>query len=438
MRLRPAYYLVSSATWFANAIPMAITVLLAQSRGMDLARIGLYLGLYSLTVVLLELPSGALADAWGRKRVFLVAGCVGLAAKAAFLLAFDLPAFLLFALLLGASRALASGALEAWFVDALQAAEPDADLQPPLARAGAWNLLALAAGTLLGSALPNLTRFLPQTPDAILTPLSSTLVASIIAAAAALLVTLLVIRERPGAAPVESAGASLRSGLTAFRHVIADAAKATRADHQLLLLLGAELVAGVALTASENLWQPFFALRLASADADGTFPLGVIMAGSFGMGVLGNFVATPLVRRLNGRYALVAALFQGLQGLAFLALAAQGGLAGATAFYWCTYVARSAWSSPQATLFHLRVPAARRSVMLSLQSLVWFGGSFVGSVLLGPLAEATSIPVAWSTSGLLLLAAVGLYRPLLSMRHQGPDGAGPEGVGPEGVEPEKA
>jgi len=418
---RATYYLVSSLNWFANVLPMAVMVLIARSRGLSLADIGYFLGAYSLTVVLLELPSGALADAIGRKRTYLLAGCVGVVAKAVFLFAFGLPAFLLYALTFGVSRALSSGALEAWFIDALQAADPDVDLQPALAGAGAWNLAALAAGTFVGSALPGLFASLPQHPAAVLTPLSVTLVASIVANLAVLLLTALVVREapRPRAARRRGPFTTLRTGFAALGGILADAARLTRRDRALLLLLGAEVVVGVALSASENLWQPFFAARLGGATPENTLLFGVVLAGCFGMGVLGNLAATPLTRLLGGRYALVAGLFQLLQGAAFLLLAAQGGVVAATALFWLTYVARSAWSSPHAALFNGRVPSERRSVMLSVQSLASFGGAFVGSVALGALAEATSIPLAWSVSGALVLLATLLYLPLLGARAPG-------------------
>lgn len=421
---RATYYLVSSLNWFANVLPMAVMVLIARSRGLSLADIGYFLGAYSLTVVLLELPSGALADAIGRKRTYLLAGCVGVVAKAVFLFAFGLPAFLLYALTFGVSRALSSGALEAWFIDALQAADPDVDLQPALAGAGAWNLAALAAGTFVGSALPGLFASLPQHPTAVLTPLSVTLVASIVANLAVLLLTALVVREAPrprdaSAARRRGPVATLGVGFAALGDILADAARLTRRDRALLLLLGAEVVVGVALSASENLWQPFFAARLGGATPENTLLLGVVLAGCFGMGVLGNLVATPLTRLLGGRYALVAGLFQLLQGAAFLLLAAQGGVMTATALFWLTYVARSAWNSPHAALFNRQVPSERRSVMLSVQSLASFGGAFVGSVALGALAEATSIPLAWSVSGALVLLAALLYLPLLGARAPG-------------------
>src|SRR5690606_6589216 len=136
----------------------------------------------------------------------------------------------------GVSRALSSGALEAWFIDALQAADPDVDLQPALAGAGAWNLAALAAGTFVGSALPGLFASLPQHPMAVLTPPSVTLVAAGAANRAVLLLPALVLREapRPRAARRRGPPTTLRAGVAARGGSRADAARLTRRDRALL------------------------------------------------------------------------------------------------------------------------------------------------------------------------------------------------------------
>lgn len=193
-----------------------------------------------------------------------------------------------------------------------------------------------------------------------------------------------------------------------MRQVLVDAYELTRRNRTLQLLLGADLAVGLVLTGSELLWQPFYALHI-GVGSDDTMVLGVVLAGCFAMGMLGNLAATPLSRLLGKRYALVAGLFQLLQAASFGLLAWQTNLFFATACYWSTYVMRSAWSSPHATLFNREVPAKRRSVMLSVQSLVAFGGSFLGSVTLAPLAETTSIPVAWLACGGLLAVTSTIY-----------------------------
>src|SRR5690606_4515062 len=87
-----------------------------------------------------------------------------------------------------------------------------------------------------------------------------------------------------GSAARRSAGQALRSGLRAVRQVLADAYTLTRHNRTLQLLLGADLVVGLVLTASELLWQPFYAAHV-GVGADDTLILGVVLAGCFAMGM---------------------------------------------------------------------------------------------------------------------------------------------------------
>ncbi|HZW27164.1 MAG TPA: MFS transporter, partial [Trueperaceae bacterium] len=154
--VRKTYALVTSLSWLFAVLPMPVMVLLAQSRGISLTEIGVVMALYSVTVAALEVPSGALADTLGRKRTFLLGGLLAIASRVAAVLAMDTAGFIVFALLFGVSRALTSGTLEAWFVDALQEEDASVDLQPALAAAGSFQLAGLAIGTLAGGALPDL------------------------------------------------------------------------------------------------------------------------------------------------------------------------------------------------------------------------------------------------------------------------------------------
>ncbi len=407
MRLstRKAYYLVTSLNWFGAVLPMAVMVLLAQSRGVGLAEVGLFMGLYSIVVAVLELPSGALADKMGRKRAYIVGGLLSAVARVVFLLAFDLSAFMVFAVVLGASRALTSGALEAWFIDALQKEDPATDLQPELAAAGSYQLVGLALGTLAGGALPTVFSHLPT--EGLLTPLAVPLVASIGAQLlASALAALLIREERPAAAPGRSTRPTSAQVVEIFSHV-GTAVGIVLKSPRLRLLLSVDVVVGAVLAGSENLWQPYFATLLPGGDVaagGGTVALGVVLGGCFAVGILGNVVATRLSRAMGKRHALVSAIFQVAQGAAFVFLALSGRFLLATGLFWLTYLTRSGWSSPHSSLFHREVTPDRRTVMLSVQSLAGFAGAFVGSVALGALAEAATINTAWIAAGAAVVA----------------------------------
>jgi len=392
-RAERVYYTAQALFWFSVSLPLALSVLLIQARGIDLLQIGLLLGVYAATVVVLEVPSGGLADAWGRKRITLLAHAFLLLSSLVFLFAFSFLGFLAFYVLNGVGRAFASGALQAWFVDRLQEADPKVDLQPPLARAGTFELLALTAGTLLGSYLPTLFAYLPEDGMAVLTPLSVPVALSVLVKVVLLAFVALFIREEHA---VGDGGGKL--GIRKLATLVGSAFGLSRRNPTLLLLFGATLASGFSMAGIETFWQPRFETLLGGSEGN-TFIFGVIMAGSFLVGALGNMASIPLSRLFRKRYGLLAATFQGLQGLSLVLLALQTAPLSAAGLFWLVYLTMAVRGSPSMTLFNLEVPSAQRASLLSVASLVSYAGFFVGSVALGYVADGAGVPLAWLIAG---------------------------------------
>jgi len=397
------YYLIVSLFWFAVGLPMSLSVLLAQVRGLNLFEVSLLLGVYSLTIVLLEVPTGGLADAIGRKKVTVMAYACSLLGSIVFLHTFSFPVALAAFVLNGIARALSSGALDAWFVDSLHALDLQVELQPALAKAGTFTLLALGTGALLGSALPRLFAALPPDGTAVLTPLSTPLALAICVQAALLLLTLWLVKE---ARPAGDA-AGWKAGIRQVPDIIHTGVTLSRRNPVLLRLLGASFVSGLALISLEALWQPHFAGLLGGAQ--NSLLLGLVMGGNFLAGMAGNQLATPLSRWLRERYGLVCAIFQGLRGVLLFVLASQVQALPATLAFWLVYLNMAVVNSPHATLLNREIPAQQRSAMLSIESFVAYLGSIIGSTVLGYVAERLSIPAAWTIGGIILVVSLGLY-----------------------------
>ena len=395
------YFLITGLFWLSTAVLTPLTVIFMQARGIDLAEVGFLIGLYSLTIVLLEIPTGGLADTLGRKRVTLVALSFKLVATVMFFFAFGFLAFLAAWVLVGVGRALISGALNAWFVDRLQAVHPEIDLQPPLAQAGSVELLALSCGTLLGGALPGWFNFLPEDGTAFLTPLAVPFVLSGLFLLGCLIATVLLLKE----VPLEDDNQEPK-GLAAFPKLFKTAFGTIRKNRALQLLLAASFLAAPAATAVETFWQPRF-VTLIPGEGDNTFWLGVLMTGGFLAGMVGNLLSIPIARLLGKRHYLVAALGQVTQVVTLVFLALQNAVLAAGGLFWLTYLTRGVASSPQEALLNREISAAQRSTLLSAASLVTYAGIFIGSTLLGIVAERFSVPVAWLVaSGVAFLAVL--------------------------------
>ena len=402
--IQRTYYLITVLFWLSLALPLPLMVLLIQARGMSLFQIGTLMGAYSLTIVLLELPTGGLADAIGRKKVGLVSYFFMMLTGVVFVFSFSFPAFLLSFIFSGIGRALTSGTLDAWFVDALQEADPEIDLQPSFAQAGTLTFLALGIGTLLGSLIPRFFPNLPADGSAIITPLLMPLIFSFIPLIALILTVQFLVHEtRPTSAPT-----SWKVGLLQVPIIIRESIDLSRRNTILLLLIASTLVSGLVLSGLETFWQPHFADLLGGSEGN-TFIFGIIMGGNFLVGMLGNLMATWLSKLFKRRYGLLSAAIQALRGIFLLLLAMQASTIPAMLLFWLTYLNMGILSSPVTTLMNNEIPSDRRSSMLSLVSMIGYVGSFLGSVGLGYVAEQTSIGLAWASSGVVLALSALLF-----------------------------
>lgn len=402
--LARAYHRSLALRWLAAVLPMPALVPLLLGRGLDLAEVGLVLATFAAVTAALEVPTGGLADAVGRVEVTLAADVLAAAGRLGMLLAASLEAFLLAAALSGVARALGSGSLEAWYVDALRRGAPQADLQGVLARAGVIQALALGAGTLAGGAVPLLAPVLGLGSAGGVPALQLAFAASIAVGLLALATTVPLRRHHVGP----------RAGRGAARpdRVALDAWRSMRGDPALAALTGLGAATGALIMA----FEAFFPAELRGRLGDGAVTplLGAALAGAFaataiGQGLGGGSARDRPARRPLGR----AALGHLLTGAALLGLAAQlGGGATAAAIavgsLWLAYLGLGVASPTLAAAFHARVPAARRAALLSVRSLAFFAGGVAAMLVLGPLGAAVGLTAVWLVAAAIALSAAAL------------------------------
>jgi len=121
-RLFLLYRVLTRLLLFAPYIQLFITGV----RGLSQAQYGLLQGLYYLVVVAAEVPSGVLADRFGRKTILVLGALINGLGCFLFAVAHDLPAFALGELLFGLGTAFVSGADSALLYDSLAAEQKEA------------------------------------------------------------------------------------------------------------------------------------------------------------------------------------------------------------------------------------------------------------------------------------------------------------------------
>ena len=413
------YVGLTALHWLPVGLSAPVTVLLASARGLSPADIGVVVAVYSVVVLVLELPTGGLADALGHRPVLVLAGLLTTAGLLLLAVADSTALFALAWALKGVGRALDSGPLEAWYVDAVHAADADADVTPGLSRAGAADGAGLCLGAVLGGLLPLLA---DGTGDAVLVlPVLLAAALSLVSVAA---VAVLVV---PVGTPRGSGVTALRAGVRAVPAVVRDTARLVSRDRLLRRVLAVSLLVGAVLTTLELL-GPLHVAELTGSRTEGAAVFGVVMAVSYAAAGLGALLA-PAVRRLaRGSVAGATTGLAVLGSLAVATVAAAGPLAlgGLFAVF---YVANAAAWPLWKQVLHGRVGAGQRATALSASSLALQVGALGGSLLVPRLAEAAGTGAGFLAAAGALLT-VGLVSVGLRPRHStAPDPGTPAAAG---------
>ncbi|WP_428925386.1 MFS transporter [Marinibacterium sp. SX1] len=383
---------------FAMGLTVAVVALALTDRGMDLFQISLLFGIYSLTTMMMELPFGGLADAIGRKPVFLAAVVASVTSLALFLATSDFRVLALSFAFIGFGRALRSGTLDAWFVETFRAAAPNVDVQPALAKAQWANAMGLAIGAVLGGLLPDLLG-----PAAVTLGFSAydvSYAASLAVMIGVFVYTLVWIVEAPR--PLNPR--ALRQGFASVPQVIREAGLLALRHPALSMLLAALAFFLMATNPVEVIWPTHAKPMLEDGHANTV--IGILTAGYFFSIAFGASLSPRISRLFGRRHAVtLAAAFTVLAGVQ-IALALQGGIAGFVVMFLLYSVVLGICETPASSILHRCVEDRQRSTMLSLRSLIQQLGAALGLVLAGAIAEVHSTPVAWIVGAVFLFIAV--------------------------------
>jgi len=112
-------YLIKIAKWFMLFMP--IIVLFYQDNGLAMQDIFTLKAVYSIAIVILEIPSGYLADVLGRKKTLIIGTILGFLGFVVYDFSFSFWGFLMAELVLGLGQSLISGADSALLYDSLKA-----------------------------------------------------------------------------------------------------------------------------------------------------------------------------------------------------------------------------------------------------------------------------------------------------------------------------
>jgi MFS family permease len=392
------FWFLTFTLWLPIGFLLPVLVLTGVERGFDLSEIGLVFTAYGLTTVLLELPTGGIADSFGRKPVLIVAAILQAAMAFTWFASGTFVWFVVGAVVGGVSRALSSGPLEAWYVDTIHGFDSEAPIRSGLAGAEVAGALSIAVGSLSVT----LITFIPgiasdgAAVSAIRLP---SLLAAVFAVVGAIALAVLMTESSP-------AVRSVRAAMADVPVVVRRALDVARRPGSIRLLLAAGVLLGLALSAVELFYQPMFR-EMVDSTASAARLFGVLALGLSLGSAAGSAVASkvPEGGRVHpGQVGAVSFLFVAV-GVIGLSLSTTV-LVGAAFFIGIYAIAGFAHPFSQQIL-HAGVSSSERATMLSGWSLSFQLGLLITGLGLAQIAETSGIPRAlWLAAGALVLASL--------------------------------
>ncbi len=394
------FYLFQAATGFMVFLPIWI-IYLINGRGLTLTQVGVFEAVFWITIIVAEVPTGAIADRFGR-RVSLATGAFLFAAATVIFAMADSFAILLGSyLVLGIAMTLYSGAGDALLYDTLRVLGRTREFERHAGRAHGlfWAMMVLA--TAVGG------------PIAYLIGYSAAILISslffLVSGACALL-----LREPPRheadfpldplhAPPAAVAHASTNEPPrgAAIAHEMVEGFRIVWRIRPVRYLVPFAAVLIALFDMPRFLTQPFVAEHgldpLASA-SQGILWSALLVPAYLGS-MIGMLSAAPLMARLGERRSFPAVLLFGAAFMIPLAIWNHLGLLGAIFF---VSIAQAAVRPIASGYINRRIASDQRATVLSIFSLVGGGAMGVILVIVVPIADLVSYPAAF---GLALIAA---------------------------------
>ena len=407
---RTVLLLLTFTRWFPVGLTIGVTTLLVLERGMSLAQLGIIFAMQGFVVLGLELPTGGFADALGRRPVLVASAVVALVSGLVFITAQTFTAFVVALLLQGVFRALDSGPLEAWYVDAAHAEDPAIPVEDGLSRAGTVLGLAIASGALISGGL------IAWHPVRAMTALEFPYWCAIGFFVVHLVAVTLLVRETR--THVDSTG--FRRAVASAKEapgVVVDGIRTLGTSRVLLALVLVEVFWSVGMIAFET-FMPVRLAELAGGETEAGALMGPVSAAAWGLFAAGSAAAGLASRRIG--VAWTAVLARVLNGAFIGVMGLMLGVVGLVTAFLITYTLHGSGGPVHSTLLHRQAEARNRTTVLSMNSMIAGGAFSIGMLVLGPFAEHTSTATAIVVAGAFSIIGAALYLPAIRQERATP------------------
>jgi MFS family permease len=381
-RIRNLYLVLNQFIWLPTSLIVGVNTLFLLDGGLSNVEAFAANAIYTLGLVLFEIPTGMVADTWGRRTSYLLGAAIQLVGNLLYFWMWYVKGpfwgWGIASLLLGFGYTFFSGALEAWLVDALKHAGYEGELDPIFARNQIVTGVAMLVGTIAGGYIAQIAAL--GTPYLVRAGLQ--LVAFVVAIA--------VMRDI-GFTPERAEGVVKQVKGLAF----AGWKYGIKNRPVRWVMLAAPFYMGTGIYGFYAA-QPYLLELYGNYGAIGI--AGIAAAGIAATQVAGGF-AVPYVRRVFPRrtHVLIACAALTTISLVLMGLVQHFAVVVALLVLWA--VAYAATTPVRQAYMNALIPSRERATVLSFDSMVESTGGVISQPILGRVADSSGYAASYLVSG---------------------------------------
>ena len=362
-------------------------------KGASLSNLSIILGLYALSVILLELPSGITADVFGRKKTFLLSLAAFTISFLLLLISNGLISLCIVMILYGFGRALGSGSFDALFIDYYIDNFGKDKLHNITTRLSVLDALGLSAGALSGGFFPEISiKLLPS-----IGRYDLNIIVRIVLTIAVIAISVLFISEKK-----QKDG---KDHISIKKHVKNSYGFVCKNTTILFIFLSV-FSTGFFLSALETYWQPHFITLL--PDKGSTGLLGLMAFLYLGAAMVGSILSNKTITKYKFNLRKMYLTMRGLLALLMILTALQTNVPLFIAYYASIYLMFGMATIPEDVILNSETPNEIRASVLSVKSFTIQIGGLSGSLLYSILIRFISIPAIWILAASIILITIAL------------------------------
>lgn len=399
------YYFVLFFFSLSHSFFFATYVLFLTQAGLDPLEVNLINCCYMASLFLFEVPTGVIADRYGRKFSFIVSCFIYSFSMFLYYASHSFPMFIVAEVIGALAATFYSGAFEAWMVDSVKKYDQAIATKPIFSKGNIISNVGVMIGTFSGAVFGKNNLALPWLMSSV-----SILILGIISVW--LIKETKIIQERK----IEKRKISIRNIFSLFKNesqrnfTIAKQGFAyTITEKSILFIVVAGFIYNFACMAPNMYWPLVFESLGVSIQN-----LGLIHFGSIFMIILGSLLLHFFDNRIKKeRNVIVLSLV--IFAIGLLIAVKDGTIIITLSGFYIHEFARGIFKPTKSAYLNSRIPAKYRATILSFDSMYVSAGSFFGLLIGGIIAKYYSISLSWLVSALIII----IFLPYLLFKKNG-------------------